>query len=61
MRGFVGVRMGRCVWYALPNTMMVESLDCEGANVMMEPILYEMKKVSNNGYEGSHVKKPSRM
>ena len=57
MRGFVGVRMGRYVWCALPNTMMVESLDCEGANVMMEPILYEMKKVSNNGYEGSHARK----
>ena len=39
---------------------MVESLDCEGARVMMEPILYEMKKVSNNGYEGSHVKNLQR-
>ena len=40
---------------------MIESLDGEGASVIMKPILYEVKKVPNNGYEGSHVQKPSKM
>ena len=48
--------MERYVRCALPNTTMIESLDGEGASVIMKPILYEVKKVSNNGYEGSHVK-----
>lgn len=52
--------MGRYVRCALPNTTMIESLDGEGASVIMKPILYEVEKVSNNGYEGSHVKNLQR-
>ena len=55
MRGLFGVRMGRYVWCALPNTTMIESLDGECASVIVKPILYEVKKASNNGYEGGHV------